>query len=497
MKRYDPFQIIGSARTSLIRSSTAFLFLVLAVIAPMSSPAADLSGTSRTYVLFRESAAGTNMMPLYEYLNFNVQDLGKETISAHFGGWLGYDLSNDSFGNDKKKGSDLQYGYVSYRAKEHNATVNLGRVMVFEGVAAERIDGIYARTDIIGGFGISAFGGAPVETGDDAPGNNTIYGARLSHQMTGLYTIGLSYLKQEKNSLNFREEEGLDLWLRPVNKVEIMGRSSYNVETTGWMEHAYYLMLGPFDKLRLNTEASRINYADYFAGTTSSVFTMTPGGPIDPNEKVDILGEEIFYKISDNWAVSADYKKYSYDIAGSADYYGAKATYNLPRSYSAGVSIHRMDGETNRLKYDEYRVYASKKVQKLDVAVDLLDVKYKEAINDVTSAYSATLAAGYELTEKLKVGLDVEYSKNPDFDKDVRLFAKVVYNFDVASGSRRPAAGQEKQKALSEPAAPAAVPAPEPVAPAAAAPEQVVPNVPVEQVGTPGGTEQAKPKEGN
>jgi hypothetical protein len=406
-------------------------------IMPGKTLAADIAGTSRTYMQYRETAAGDKLLPLYEYLDFNVQDLGKETISVHFGGWLGYDLKDDSFGNDKKKGSDLQYGYVSYQAKERNATVNLGRVMVFEGVAAERVDGVYARTDIKGGFGVAAFGGAPVETGTDLPGNTMIYGARVSHQNIGLYTVGLSYLKEEKNSATFREEEGLDLWVRPVNKVELMGRSSYNAETSGWMEHAYHLMLGPFDKLRFNTEASWINYADYFAGATTNVFKMTAGGPIDPNEKVNILGEEIFYSINTNWAVSVDFKKYGYDIAGSANYYGAKATYVSPKSYNAGLSIHKMDGDTNRLKYDEYRIYASKKIDKIDVAVDLLDVKYKEPINDVTDAYSATLAAGYELTQKLKLGADLEYSKNPDFDKDVRFFLKLNYRFDAELGKRK------------------------------------------------------------
>jgi hypothetical protein len=40
--------------------------------------------------------------------------------------------------------------------------------------------------------------------------------------------------------------------------------------------------------------------------------------------------------------------------------------------------------------------------------IDLLDVKYKVPVNSVTNAYSATLAAGYELTEKLKLGADLE-----------------------------------------------------------------------------------------
>ena len=423
--------------------TAVLLFVLILLFAPVGAPAASLTGNSNTYLQSRESAGGANLMPLYEYLDFNVQNLGSESVSVHFGGWLGYDLQDDSFGNDKKKGSDLQYGYVSYRTNEHNAVVNLGRVMVFEGVAAERVDGIYVRTDLMKGFGISAFGGAPVETGTDLPGNSTIYGGRLSHQYEGLYTIGLSYLNESKdnnenkNSNTWRREGGLDLWLRPMNKVELTGKSSFNFQTVGWMEHSYYLMLGPFDKVRVNAEATWINYEDYFASTTSSVFKLTPGGPLDPKETVNILGPELFYAINNNWAVSADYKKYTYDIAGNASYYGAKVTYAMPKSYNAGISLHKMDGETDRLKYDEYRVYASKKIDKIDVAVDLLDVKYKEPINDVTDAYSATLAAGYELTQKLRVGADLEYSKNPDFDKDVRFFLKLNYRFDAELGKRK------------------------------------------------------------
>jgi hypothetical protein len=435
MNGSPPVRIVTGALLSVL-----VLFLV-----PTIAPAVEIAGTSNTYIQSRETADGSKLLPIYEYLDFTVQKLGSEAISVHFGGWLGFDLQDDSFGNDKKKGSDLQYGYLSYRTKEHNAVVNLGRVMVFEGVAAERLDGIYARTDVKGGFGIAAFGGASVDTGDDTPGNNTIYGARLSHQHAGLYTIGLSYLKQEKNSLNFREEEGVDLWFRPINKVELMGRSAYNMETDGWMEHAYYLVLGPFGKLRFNTEASLVNYKHYFTGTTTNVFKLTPGGTLDPNENLSILGEEVVYTINKNWTASVDYKKYTYDILGSASYYGGKVTFVSPNSYNAGLSVHKMDGDTNRLKYDEYRIYASKKMKKIDVAVDLLDVKYKEPINDVTSAYSATIATGYELKRNLKVGLDIEYSKNPDFDKDVRAFAKVVYGFDLGSGSH---GSQDKSKGV-------------------------------------------------
>ena len=405
----------------------------LAAIVPMASSAADLSGESRTYLQFRESESGDKLLPIYEYLNFSVQNTGKAEISFHVGGWLRYDLRDDSFGKDKN--SDLQYAYLSYRHKEANAVVTVGRIMVFEGVAAERVDGVYARTDLKKGFEVSAYAGASVLTneGDDS-GTNTIYGARAAHSKDGLYTIGLSYLKQEKNSTDFREEEGLDLWVRPTRSVEIMGRSAYNAQADGWMQHAYNILLGPFAKVRLNAELSRTNYEYYFDGTTNTAFIFTPGGTVDPKEKLDLAGLTASYPVTDKVNVSLDIKKYDYTIAGSANYFGASARYAPSKDMAAGLSLHRMDGATDRLSYDEYRLYGTKRYGKANVAVDLLQVKYQEAINGVSNASSATLAAGYDLSEKLMLGADLEYAKNPDFDKEVRVFLKLIYRFQAPLG---------------------------------------------------------------
>jgi hypothetical protein len=205
------------------------IFVVCAVIAllvlvPINAPAASLAGSSNTYVQSREQADGTKLIPLYEYLDFHVEN--GESVTAHFGGWYRYDI------NEQTTNKDVQYGYLSFKSKTANSMVNLGRIMVAEGVAAERVDGVYARTDLLGNFGVSAFGGVPVETETiDLPGNNVIYGARLSHQIPGLYRIGFSALKEEKNKEDFRKEEGADLWFRPVNKVELLGKSNYNIIT--------------------------------------------------------------------------------------------------------------------------------------------------------------------------------------------------------------------------------------------------------------------------
>lgn len=417
LKRYVPAGIL------LISFLTAF---------PLISSAAGVTGESRTYVQSRETAGGSDLLPLYEYLDFSVRDLGSETISLHFGGWARYDLMDKSFGDDNYK-SEVQYLYLSLRGETGNTIVNLGRIMVFEGVAAERADGIYAHTDLPANFGVSVYYGAPVEAGIGRLGSNSVYGGRLSHQSADIYQIGVSYLKEEKDNSDLREEEGIDLWLHPVNKVDIVGKSVYNSDTSGWREHTYNLILSPIEKLRLTTEASWINYEDYFTGATLSAFSFQPSA-LNRRERVFILGEDAALSLSDTVKVSVDYKQYNYVIASGARYYGGALKYAVADSGEAGLTIHRMDGDTDRQKYTECRLYGLKKINKMDITLDLMAVSYDSPISGEDKAYSASLIGGYNLTDKLRMGADIMYGKNPDFDKDIRGFFKLIYSFDFGSG---------------------------------------------------------------
>ncbi len=414
------------------RSSVVVGVLLLPLLLTTVAPAANLTGASATYVQSRETADKEKILGGREYLDFAVQNIGSQTISFHAGGWLRYDFQGEEFG--KKSNSDLQYSYLSFKSKTANTVVNLGRVMVFEGVAAERVDGLYAGTDLMGGFGVSGFGGSPVETGIDAPGNSVIYGARLSHRYSGIYRIGVSALQEEKDSADYRKEGGIDIWVHPYHKVDITGTSTYNDITKGWMEHSYVLSLGPFKKLRLDTQASMINYDDYFFRVTTSAFSLQPG-IIQPGEKVRILGEEATYPVTDRALIAADYKNFSYDIAGKANYYGGKIRYSASGSGGVGVGYHRMDGETDALRYDEYRAYGYRRFGKLNVVVDAIHISYDVAIHDVKDAYSASAAAQYDLAKAWKLGADVEYSRNPDFDRDIRTFLKLLYSFGEKGGA--------------------------------------------------------------
>jgi hypothetical protein len=417
----------------LLRASIAVL---LTFFLPLAASAMDVSGQSRTYLLSRETADSMHLMPLYEYLDFKAESAGAGA-SFNFGGWARQDLMDAS--TDTRSNNDLQYAYLRLRRNTGNAFLDIGRVRVREGVASDLVDGAYGRTDLKGGFSIAVYGGSPVVEStvtsvatSTIPAANSqkadsIYGGRVSHSIPGLYAIGLSFLDEKDHNTAFRREGGVDLWFRPFNKLELQGLSSYNDISRNWMQHNYYLTIGPFGGFRLIGTGSMTSYKDYFTGSTMSAFTFPS---INPDETVTSTGGSLEYAFTSSLTAIADYKNFNYKIAGNADYYGGKISY-AGDSFGAGISIHRMNGESDRLRYDEQSLYISKKIAKADISVQAIRIAYSQEINGVKDAYNVAGAAGYSFTPKARVVADVEYSENPDFNSDVRSMLTFVYRFDA------------------------------------------------------------------
>jgi hypothetical protein len=252
--------------------------------------------------------------------------------------------------------------------------------------------------------------------------------------MLGRYTIGLSHLDEKDSNTNFRREEAVDLWFRPASKMELQGLSAYNSIGRGWMQHSYYLTIGPFGAVRINGEFSRVDYRQYFTSTTTSAFTFPN---IEPDETVTAGGGSIEYALTPSLTAVADYRTFKYRIAGHAGYYGGKVSY-AGGDFGAGAGLHRMDGATDQLNYNELAVFVSRKMSRADVSLQYLHLAYKQKINDVKYADNGTAAAGYALTPKARVVADMEYARTPDFNHDVRAMATFTYQFEVKLAKQTP-----------------------------------------------------------
>ncbi len=406
------------------------------ITTPAPANAASISVNSNTIFRMMESTEDKKLYPLFEYLRLsgdsNVGDYGSVAVNA--GGWGRLDLGNKSY-NDDQTATDLQYGYVSYRGSKNDLLFNAGRQFVAEGVAADRVDGLYLRSDLAAGFAAAAFFGSPVVTKQDGfKGGDLIYGGRIGHTLKKYYSIGLSAVRTDYSGSRIREEEGIDLWLHPLKQIDVTGKSSYNSITSNWMNHDYTITFDLFEKLRITGNGSYISYKDYFYQVTTSALSLT-NGLLDPNEQVSTLGGTIEFLPVKSLRLAADYKNHDYDIAGRAQYYGGRATFSLPDSFVAGFSIHRMDGETDKLRYDQYRVFAQKKLGNADLTVDFFNVNYKSPINGVKETYSVTGAVGYAITGNFRVAADINYLKDTLFDNAVTGLIKVTYAFDKELGA--------------------------------------------------------------
>lgn len=435
----------GAAGRRALRVLSGILASCSLLVASQPAEATSVAGQSTTILRMRESTLGDNMFPLYEYLHLYATDVGSRgATSLQLGGWGRVDLGDRS--HEEELDGDIQYGFLSYQANRNNLQVNAGRQFVAEGVATDRIDGLYMRTDMAAGFTGSLYVGSPVTTEpnrDDSRfwGGEAIYGGRVAHSIPSLYTIGLSALRNEENGDGLREEEGIDLWLRPLPMLDLAGRSSYNSLSSGWMEHAYTMTISAMDMLRVSGTFQMVNYDDYFYHvTTTALSIVDPAAGDDrlirPGEELYKYGGSVNVKLGNNIGITGEYLRFDYDIAGSANYYGAMAGFATPNAFTAGLSYHRMDGSADRMSYHQMRVWGSQQLGPVDVTLDFFDVYFDDEVNGRRNTYSLSAVAGYDFTPSLRVAADAEYLRSIDFDHELRGLVKVSYAFGLGKEGR-------------------------------------------------------------
>jgi hypothetical protein len=351
-----------------------------------------------------------------------VKDLKEKMLSFYSAGWFRYDLRTPGIGG--REIDELSYAYLRYAPLRDSSLVfEIGRERVVEGVEAGLIDGIAARWEPVPHTGLSLYGGVPVETDLNRKKGDVVFGGRVFQRIERKAEIGFSYVRENNDGARFREELGIDLWLSPLRKVEVVGHSFFNNITHGWMDHEYILRLRPVEALTLLAVFSHTDYTNAFSPTTLSVFSPEFLGQ---GEALTKMGGRADYRFSRTMSAGIDFFNYAYKVSGDAHYYGVSVA-ATPDDAKMGASIHRMDGATERLRYTEVRVYGRKDIDLLTVSADLVDLHYDTPFNGLHNAYSILGSAEYQVARALTAGLSAEFRKTPDFSHDTRVLAKLAY----------------------------------------------------------------------
>lgn len=378
--------------------------------------------STRTYLQFYEDARGNRYGPLYERVDLEMQDRSGKW-SFHSSGLVRYDLR--TLKSDKREMDELSYAFLTYAPfLDHGPVFKIGRYYVFEGVASDQVDGIHSLWNITPSTGISIHGGRPVETEFDGKRGDSVYGGRVFQRIEKRAEMGASFLKEDNDGGRYREEFGLDVWFLPIKNLELQGHSFWNNITKGWMEHSYTFRV-PLQRVVISGLFVRSDYRNAFSARTLSAFSPDLLGQ---DEGLTKIGASVEFPIGRYISTSINYTGYGYRKSGDARYYGGTATAEW-KPLSGGISIHRMDGEVERLRYLELRAYVKKGFRRMTFVMDAINLRYDLPISGLKNAYSINGIATYKINDSLSVGADLGYSKNPDFTNNTMLLIKLVYNF--------------------------------------------------------------------
>lgn len=406
--------------------------------------AAEVTVDSSTILgISRQDVSGAskeNLLPATQFLGISADKLADGNFSLHLYGWGRADLADKSFNNEKSSGS-LTYGYLQYRFSQAGANIRAGRLFVREGIVNEQIDGISARTDLPMGFGLSAFGGATVPaahlSGETSDGKgDTLYGGRVNYRYKGVLEVGLSGVFESAaptlvtHTAGDYRKVGGDVWITPVKKIDLIGFSSYNLETEKFAEHSYLLNYKPVQKLVLTGEYKLYNEQSYLYA-----WNMFSAALRNPGDKYSLAGLSASYEVGKNLELAADYKHYSREF-GSADRYGGEARVNYKdNTIRGGLAYHYLNagsgfaiGTNTTASYHELRCYAMRDTKSYFAAVDLLGDIFKEKVYNESSAWEATTSLGYHFTPALALSGDFSYGRNPQFTEEVKALLRLTYN---------------------------------------------------------------------
>lgn len=403
--------------------------LLGAALSAGASPAAatEISLASRTYVPVRGTDGESTHALLYEYLTLDAEDLVQPGVYLRVGGWGRADLADETFG--RKSNGELQYAFLGWRAPQLNAEARVGRLSLTAGVARHEVfDGMLLGSDLPAGFDVTFFGGIPVEVGEDGHSKDTLYGGRLSQGRAGLYRLGVSYLKEQNDGDDVREEAGLDLFLAPLPLVEVTGTSLYNVADEAWARHDYRLVLGPFVKrVRLTATWASTDYIAYFKEPLNRALL-----PVE-DAKHDRFGGEVEFILGFGFTVAGDYAGFRAPDEGGSD--GSKFGARLDWAGSgatAGAGYRQVHGEALEDRYQEISAHATKAFGPLHLSAGAEYVEYELKINGETNATTGKLGLSYAASKSLELSASAEYGQTPEYDREIKGLLAVLWRYDAS-----------------------------------------------------------------
>ena len=453
--------------------------VLLATLASAGAWAQDVGAFSTTLIQYRKQDTPgfgkSTLAPATEFLGVDATRLGTDALSLHLYGWGYKDLGDPSTPRGKS-GGDLSYGYLEYRFAQANAQIKAGRFAVNQGAGFEQVDGISGRTDLKGGFNVSAFAGSPVHYRTADPADQTLYnqqhdqifGGRVGMRLGPVGELGVSYLQDGSRSAagypgatqNYtRKQMGADLRLAPVAQLEISGHSLFDVsgqfqavpgsdKPSRVAENDYTASYRFSPKVALNANFAEHDLQSYYAGTNlPNLFRQ------DEKDKHHAAGGSLVLDTFGPVQVTVDYRHTKRDTYGSSNRFGFDARWVVAEAkLQAGGGLHRVSAADAPMaapagtpfygfSHTEARAWVMYAAGRYNASVDGIYYHFDDAanpnLNGRASISQLVASAGIHPLENLAVSGDLSYGVNPQYKSETSVLLRTTYKFAASKGGSK------------------------------------------------------------
>ncbi len=412
--------------------------------------------------------------PATQYLGIDATKLGSDRLSLHLFGWGKVDLSDSTNLDGTKSGGYLNYGYLQYRFNQANAELKAGRYTVNQTTGFEQVDGVFARTDLRGGFAISAFAGKPVLFKTVDPRNQSdyefqrdfIFGTRLAWRMGKVGEIGVSYLQDGTKAAKdldvpspvdyTRKQVGADILLAPTAAFDIRGRTVFDMashlklpggpERSRIAEHDYTATVKLSDRFALSGNFAERNFFAYFAGTNlPSLFRQ------NDNDKFKGWGGSATWTATDGVQLVGDYRHMHRETFGDVNRVGGDIRWAFSeKTVLFGVSGHWVNASntvfvdpaapSRSLTHKEGRLWGMVTRGKFIMSLDGILQRYNSNnpyLGGMRNVYETVASLGFQATSNIKVSGDISYGSTPVAKNETRGLLRAEYRFGMGSKGGR------------------------------------------------------------
>ena len=408
-------------------------------------------------------------------LGIDATKLGSDNLSLHLFGWGVKDLGgsptiyNGSTAGGYS-GGYLSYGYLQYRFDQANAEIKAGRFTINQSTGFEQVDGVSARTDLRGGFSISAFGGKPVLYNTQNPASQTdydfqrdfIFGTRLAWRLPQITEIGISYLEDGTHAAQnlshpspedfTRRQLGVDLLITPTSSFDLRGRTVFDVaqhpavapgapEHNDIAEHDYTATWKLGSQVSVSGNYAERNYFAYFTGTNMpSLFKQ------DDKDMFRGWGGKVTWLTEANFQAVADYRHTHRETFGDSNRVGGELRWTFnEKAVLFGLGGHVVNAVDTKfvdpltpylsLSYKEARIWTLVTKGQFSASLDGILQRYDSGnpyLAGMQDVYEVVGSLGYQATSSIKVSGDITYGTNPVAKHETQGLLKAEYRFGFA-----------------------------------------------------------------